>query len=194
MSIVMPQIMSKMSLCLQFVQPVKKVNIKATHYCPFHEKNLPITSGFPSQMDNNVESISMSKYLHGRTLLFWDLARGLFYEWFFHHNLNSMEISFWSYPSFSKVIAMKFCIGHDRWIDMTCAKLCSDVMPCNGVIPKPIFHRIWLTMKKVREMGPISWVYVNCDMNQYPGVVDQKIIIKLLIKKFAMLCSFHWVP
>ena len=36
-------------------------------------------------------------------------ARGPFQEWFFHHNSNSMEISFCSHPSYVEVIAIKFC-------------------------------------------------------------------------------------
>ena len=56
-----------------------------------------------------------------------------FHEWFFHHNSNSMEISFCSHPSCSEVITIKFCTRHDSCAVMPCAKFCSDMMPNNGV-------------------------------------------------------------
>ena len=67
----------------------------------------------------------------------------------FHRNSNSMEIPFCCHPSCSEeVIAMKFWTWHDSCAVMSCAKLCSNMIHCNGVTQKPIFHRIWTTMEK----------------------------------------------
>ena len=40
-------------------------------------------------------------------LYFWDPFR----ELFFHRNSTAVEISFWSHPTCSQVIAMNFCGG-----------------------------------------------------------------------------------
>ena len=87
-------------------------------------------------------------YLHATATQITQPAWGLFHEWFFHHNSNSMEISFCFHWSCSAVIAMKFCTWLNSCAVMTCAKVCSDMLPCNGVTLKPIFHRISITMEK----------------------------------------------
>ena len=66
---------------------------------------------------------------------------------FFHRNSNFREISFYSHPSCREVIAMKFCTWQDSFAVMPCAQFCSDMIPCNGVTLKPVFHKIWITMK-----------------------------------------------
>ena len=68
-------------------------------------------------------------------------VRGPFHR-FFHHNSNSIKISFCSHPCCSEVIAMKFCTWHDSCAVMPCAKFSSDTMPYNGVKLKPIFHQM----------------------------------------------------
>ena len=51
----------------------------------------------------------------------------------------------------AKVIAMKLCTWHDRYV-VACAKFCSDMTPCDGVILKQIFHRNWISSKIFRDM------------------------------------------
>ena len=77
-------------------------------------------------------------------MTFWDP----FHEWFYHRNSNVMEISLCFHPWCSIVITMKFCTWHNNYVVMVCAKFCSDIVPCNDVTIKPIFHRIWITMEK----------------------------------------------
>ena len=67
---------------------------------------------------------------------------GPFHEQFFHHNSNSMKTPFYTHPSCSDVIAMNFFTRHNNYAVMACTKFCSDTIPCNGVILKPIFHWI----------------------------------------------------
>ena len=76
-------------------------------------------------------------------------SEGDFTNNFFHHISNSMEITFFSHPSCSEVIAMKSCTWHNWCADMACAKFCSYMTPCNGGIQKAIFHWIqWIKMEK----------------------------------------------
>ena len=70
-----------------------------------------------------------------------------FHKRFFHRNANSVEISFYSHPSCREVITMKFCTWQDSFAVVPCAEFCSDMIPCNGVTLKPVFHKIWITMK-----------------------------------------------
>ena len=49
----------------------------------------------------------------------------------FHCNSNSMEISFCSHLSWSKVIAMKFSTWHNSCAVVTCAKFCSNMIYYN---------------------------------------------------------------
>ena len=65
-----------------------------------------------------------------------------------------MEISFCSHPSTNIVIATKFCTWHDSWAVVTCAKFCCDMINCNWIRAKWIFHRIWIVMEKVL----VKWV------------------------------------
>ena len=75
------------------------------------------------------------------------------YEWFFHCNWNSMEISFCFHPSCSELIVIRFCKWHDSCAVMACTKFCSIMIPYNGVTLKPIFHPIWITM----ETSFVKW-------------------------------------
>ena len=71
-----------------------------------------------------------------------------FHERFFLHNTSSVEISFCCHISCYKAIAIAFCTRHDSY-----AKRCSDMIPYKGVPPKPILHRIWITMEESFVMG-----------------------------------------
>ena len=57
-------------------------------------------------------------------------------------------MSFCSHSGGIEVIAMKFCSRHDSCAVVACKKLCSDMIPNNGVTPKPIFRRVRITMEK----------------------------------------------
>ena len=70
---------------------------------------------------------------------------GQFHERFFHRDSNLMGIVFCSHPSWSEVIAMKFCTWHDSCAAVACAKCCNDLIPYNGATLTPIFHHIGLT-------------------------------------------------
>ena len=50
--------------------------------------------------------------------------------------------------SYNEVFAMTFCTWHDSGAVVACAKFCSKMMAFHGVTPKPIWHRIWVTMEK----------------------------------------------
>ena len=67
----------------------------------------------------------------------------------FHHNSNSMEISFHSHPSCCPVNAMKFCTWHDSCAIVACAKFYSNKIPYKGVTLKTILNQIGSTMEKL---------------------------------------------
>ena len=71
------------------------------------------------------------QYHHDRYVLlsFW----GPFHERLFHRNSNSMDISFCSDPLYIWGVAMKLYTWHDMSAVVACAKVCSDMMPYNGV-------------------------------------------------------------
>ena len=76
---------------------------------------------------------------------------------FFHHNSNSMEISFHSHLDSNTVIATKLCTWHDSCAVVACAKNCCDLMASNRVMARRSFHRIWIAGKKTlvkRDPGP----------------------------------------
>ena len=66
----------------------------------------------------------------------------------FRHNPQLMEIVLCSRPSYSDIIAIKFCTWPNSCVVVACAKCCSGMVPYNGVTVIPIFHRIWSTMEK----------------------------------------------
>ena len=66
------------------------------------------------------------------------MNRGPIHERFFHRISNSTEISFYSKPSGSIVIPMKFCPRHNSSAVVACAKFCSDMMNNNGFTLKHI--------------------------------------------------------
>ena len=72
-----------------------------------------------------------------------------FHQRFFHHNSNSMEISF----SFNSItgdhIAKKFGTCHDSPAVVPCAKYCSDHYIIIWMRAKWNFHHIWIVMEKL---------------------------------------------
>ena len=52
---------------------------------------------------------------------------------------------------------MKLCTWHDSCAVVACEKFCNDIIPCNGVTLKPIFHRISFTMEK----SFVKWALLN---------------------------------
>ena len=66
--------------------------------------------------------------------------------------------SFCSHPSCCEVVATKFYTWHGICAVVTCAKFCSDEVPCNGVAMKAILHRIWIMKEIIREMDPKSYL------------------------------------
>ena len=83
--------------------------------------------------------------------------RGPFYQRFFQHNSDSLEISSCAHAIFSETITTKFCIWHDSCAVVPCAKFCSDMIPCNDVTSKPNFHRIWIALKNRWWNGLLDW-------------------------------------
>ena len=76
---------------------------------------------------------------------------------FFHHNSNSMEISFHFHLDSNTVIATKLCTWHDSCAVVACAKICCDLMASSRVMARRCFHRIWFAGKKPlvkRDPGP----------------------------------------
>ena len=47
-----------------------------------------------------------------------------------------------------KCLLWHFAHGTTAVLFVACAKFCSEMMAFNGVTPKPIWHRIWVTMEK----------------------------------------------
>ena len=78
---------------------------------------------------------------------------------FFHRNSNSMEILFCCHPGYIELIAINFCTWHNSCAVVACVKLCSDMMPYNGVILKPIFHRIWIGLEN-RSLNGVMLIIV----------------------------------
>ena len=84
-----------------------------------------------------------------------------FHERFFNLNLNSIEISCCSHPSFGETIVMKFCTWHDN-----CIKCCSDMIPTIKLHLKSSFHRIWITLGK-SFMNRAPGVRLSIEMSSY---------------------------
>ena len=101
----------------------------------------------------------------------------------FHRTGNSYlrENSFCSHPSWSEVIATKFCGWHDSCTVVPCAKFGSDTVAYNGVAVKLNFHRMWITMDNFL----MKWVPVN-DIYDYRirigfGMIKEKVTIQYII-------------
>ena len=75
---------------------------------------------------------------------------GPFREWFFHHDSNSMEVSYCSHPSSCQVITMNFCVWHDSCVVMACAKFDCNCTKTNFPSNLNYDGRI------IREMSPRS--------------------------------------
>ena len=69
-----------------------------------------------------------------------------------------MEISFCSYPSFSEMVAMKFCIWHDSSAVVACKTLCINMILYNGVTHKTISIKFELRLKNWSQNGPLICV------------------------------------
>ena len=78
-------------------------------------------------------------------MLHWDP----FHLRFFHHNSNSMEISFSSNSITGDHIATKFGTCHDSPAVVLCAKHCSDHYISIWMRAKWNFHHIWIAMEKL---------------------------------------------
>ena len=92
------------------------------------------------------------------------ITLGPFQEWFFHHNSSLMDISFCSHPSYSKVIAMKFC---------------SNMTPYNGVTLEIIFD---YDVKIIKWNGPLNrWHRISLPM-----------LFKVALKKMELLLQCLW--
>ena len=59
------------------------------------------------------------------------------------------------------MVTIKFCTCHESYAVVARAKFCSDMITYNWVILKPIFHRIWITMKN----SFVKWAL--CDRCKY---------------------------
>ena len=75
-----------------------------------------------------------------RMLLLKGISRGPCHQSFFNRNSNSMQISFWSLPGCSEVLATNVCTWVYSYAVVICANFCSDMMLCDGVTPKPCFY------------------------------------------------------
>ena len=52
--------------------------------------------------------------------------------------------------------SLKFCAWHDSYTVVACVKLCSDMIPTDGVTQKPkIFSWIWITAENPSWNGPL---------------------------------------
>ena len=94
--------------------------------------------------------IILTKIYHVRSLTNWPLCyRDPFHKRFFHHNSNSMEISFSSNSVTDDYIATKFGTCHDSPAVVSCAKYCSDHYVSIWMRAKWNFHHIWIVMEKL---------------------------------------------
>ena len=86
------------------------------------------------------------------------------YYWYGVHFTNDFSIViqirqklYSAHPSYTKVVATKFCTWHNSCTVVACAKFCSVIIPYNEVTLTPIFHLIWITLQKLpRKMVPRS--------------------------------------
>ena len=75
--------------------------------------------------------------------------RDPFHLRFFHHNSNSMEISFSSNSVTGDYIDTTFGTCHDSSAVVPCAKFCSDTFISIWMRGKWNFHHIWIVMEKL---------------------------------------------
>ena len=97
---------------------------------------------------------------------FWEGAH--FTEYFFNHNSNVMEISFFCHSDFNTTIATQFCTWHDSCGAMACAKFCCDNTSSNWITAKLIFHGIWIVMEKPL----VKWIPGPVLLNDFPLVIQ----------------------
>ena len=72
------------------------------------------------------------------------------------------------------MIAKKFCTWNNSCTITTCAILCSDMTPCNGVTVKDIFHLRWINMgKSFVKRAP------GCICNRRFGIIARYFIFHL---------------
>ena len=103
---------------------------------------------------------------------------------FFHHNYASIEISFCFHSRCLEVITMKLCSWHNSCAVMTYAKFCGDMIPYNGVVLKPIFHRIWITLEK----SLVKWAL---DLCSNLGIMVLYLTKNLFKQKFLMTVNLQ---
>ena len=90
-----------------------------------------------------------------------------FHERFFSRNLNSIEISCCSHPSFGEMIVMKFYTWNDN-----CAKFCSNVIPTIKLHLKSSFHRIWISLgKSFMNWAPGVRLSINMSSYRYTWIL-----------------------
>ena len=75
----------------------------------------------------------------------------------FHHNSNSMEISFSCNSVAGDPLVTKFCTCYDSTAVMPCAKLCSDHFIRIWVRAKWNFHHIWIVMETSKVWNGPKW-------------------------------------
>ena len=63
-------------------------------------------------------------------------------ELIFHHNSSLTEILFGSHSYLNAQIVIMFCIGHDSYSAVACAKICGIIIAMNAITLKWIFHGI----------------------------------------------------
>ena len=97
---------------------------------------------------------------------------GLWVPWFFHHNSNSMEISFSCNSIAGDHITTKFCTRHDSIAVMPCAKFCSDHFIRIWMRGKWNFHRIWIVMERLLvKWAPDQPTFCSGSENEYMSEV-----------------------
>ena len=103
-----------------------------------------------------------------RLMIWQEASRGILgpisHKLFLHHNLNSMKLSSLSYPSYSWVIAMKFCTWHDTCGIVAYTIFCNSMIPLKGVTLKTNFPtNLNSDGKIIFEMSPkavkLPWIF-----------------------------------
>ena len=109
---------------------------------------------------------------------------------FFHHNSNSMEISFCSYTYSFSVISVIFCAWHANVTVVAWAKIGSDLLTSSRITATPISHGITINCIRTLEISKEKRKFSRIEnlinsasarlhpMGHLPDTLDE--------------CFFHW--
>ena len=94
-------------------------------------------------------------------------------------------------------VIMKFCSWYGSCAVMACAKFCSNLMPYNAVTWKPIFSRIWITMKKKSWNGAQKRIPAGTRRNNNVFTTSTRrrvdVVMTLSLRHYCVMCPLGYV-